>query len=76
MVIRTPKVMVNEDWCKGCFICIDVCPTNSLSRAQTTNKKGIYTVFLENEDSCTRCGLCQLGCPDFALTVNRKGKEV
>lgn len=70
-----PKVSVNHDWCKGCGICIEVCPTDALAKANITNKKGIYTVELANYEACTRCGLCQLGCPDFALTVHKRGKQ-
>lgn len=68
------KVSLNKDWCKGCYICIEVCPTNALDKSNETNKKGIYTVDLANYEACTRCGLCQLGCPDFAITVNKRGK--
>jgi 2-oxoglutarate ferredoxin oxidoreductase subunit delta len=58
-------VEVKESWCKGCAICVEFCPQDVL-----VMEKGVAKV--DAPDACTRCGLCELRCPDFAITVNEK----
>jgi 2-oxoglutarate ferredoxin oxidoreductase subunit delta len=57
-----PNIVISEEACKGCSICVDFCPTNVLEM------KG-SVVAVKNLDSCTRCQLCDLRCPDFAIQV-------
>ncbi|KPJ72243.1 hypothetical protein AMJ52_06945 [candidate division TA06 bacterium DG_78] len=66
MAVGTRKfiVVVNEDWCKGCEICVAFCPKNVL-----TMNKG--KVKVDNPDACTGCQLCEIYCPDFAIKVNQ-----
>lgn len=54
------KIVVDEDWCKGCGICVEFCPTKIL---KIENDK----VYIIDVDKCTRCGLCELRCPDYAI---------
>lgn len=57
------RIFVFEGWCKLCGICIDICPRKALE----PGPDGIPRMaFLER---CTGCGLCELHCPDFAITV-------
>ena len=62
------KITVNENWCKGCGICVDLCPQDVLAM-----EKGVAVVY--NLDACTACQLCELRCPDFAITVVGKRKK-
>jgi 2-oxoglutarate ferredoxin oxidoreductase subunit delta len=63
------KVHVFEAWCKKCNICIAFCPTGAL----VANKEGLPVLIPEK---CTQCRLCELRCPDFAITVRpKKSKE-
>lgn len=59
------KVHVFEAWCKRCNICISFCPTGAL----VADKEGLPVLIPEK---CTQCGLCELRCPDFAITVKPK----
>jgi Pyruvate/2-oxoacid:ferredoxin oxidoreductase delta subunit len=59
----TPVITVTEAWCKGCEICVRVCADGCLEM----NERG--TVDVANAEACTRCGLCELYCPDFAIDV-------
>ena len=58
-------VEIKESWCKGCAICVEFCPQDVL-----VMEKGVAKVV--QPDACTRCGLCELRCPDFAIIVNEK----
>ncbi len=57
------KISVRKEWCKACDICIEFCPKDVL----VPDDKGIPKPV--NIDACTKCGLCELRCPDFAITV-------
>jgi 2-oxoglutarate ferredoxin oxidoreductase subunit delta len=60
---------INKEWCKGCNICVSFCPTNVL--ALDHNEK----IEIVNIDACTKCGLCELRCPDFAIWLGGKDNE-
>ncbi len=64
------EIHINEAWCKGCVICVDVCPHDVL-----VMEEGIAKV--KDIEKCTACNLCELECPDFAIVVidNRKSKK-
>ena len=62
-------IEVKNEWCKGCAICVDACQQKVLEM------KGVYPeVMLISE--CTACGMCEIMCPDFAITVNEVGELV
>ncbi|MBN2357493.1 4Fe-4S binding protein [candidate division KSB1 bacterium] len=60
-------IEINEAWCKGCAICVELCPEDVLAM-----EKGKVKVV--NLEACTACGFCELRCPDFAIVVIDKGK--
>jgi len=60
---KTPAIAVTDEWCKGCEICVLVCEERCLDM----NARG--TVDVVDAEACTRCMLCELYCPDFAITV-------
>lgn len=62
------------DTCKGCELCIDACPQESLVLSTGINKQGYhYAVLIK--DNCTGCVNCALVCPDAVITVYREGKK-
>ena len=62
-------IEVKEDWCKGCNICIDRCPVDALEESDKLNRRGIRPPQLKKENDCNYCRLCELICPDLAITV-------
>lgn len=66
-------VAINENWCKGCDLCILFCPVNALHEARHLNPRGIHPPELAPDSTCTGCRLCELVCPDFAITVLEGG---
>ena len=60
---KKPAVItVNTKWCKGCEICVAFCPKDCLVM------EGGKCRVARPED-CIKCMLCELRCPDFAITV-------
>lgn len=54
--------------CKGCSICIEVCPNHVLEISTNINKLGYYAPIVKYMDKCkATCTLCELICPDFAI---------
>ncbi len=49
-------VFIDEDWCIGCTLCIEACPTDAI---YGTNKR-MHGVI---EEFCTGCELCLPVCP-------------
>lgn len=62
---------INEDRCKGCSLCVSVCPPKILSIGQVVNSKGHYSVQMQEAERCIGCAFCALICPDLALEVYR-----
>ncbi len=62
-------IEVKEDWCKGCKICIERCPVNALEESEKLNKRGVRPPKLKEKNRCNYCRLCELLCPDLAITV-------
>lgn len=60
-------VTIEIEMCKGCVICVNVCPTDALAMSTTLNHHG-YRFPLLTESLCTGCELCALICPDFCIT--------
>ena len=62
-------IEVKDDWCKGCNLCIDRCPVDALEESDKLNRRGIRPPKLKEKNECNYCRLCELICPDFAITV-------
>ena len=65
------SVTVNEVYCKGCGLCVEVCVQDALELAPGLTRKGYHPARLRN-DRCTGCGNCAIVCPDAAITVVRE----
>ncbi len=66
------KLWIDERYCKGCLICIDVCPTKAIRPSEKLNSKGYCLPTEENMDLCKACEICVLMCPDFAIAVSEE----
>lgn len=55
-------------------MCIDQCPKDVLEVSTNRNSKGYLIPFPAKREDCTGCLLCEMICPDMAITV--EGSEV
>jgi 2-oxoglutarate ferredoxin oxidoreductase subunit delta len=67
-------VIIEQNICKGCELCIVACPQESLGLSSKININGYRYVELV-KDNCTGCVNCALVCPDVAITVYRQPKS-
>lgn len=68
------KIIIDREKCKGCELCVSVCPKQCIAISSGLNDKGYYPAeFSQGEegDCCTACTLCALTCPDIAIEVYR-----
>jgi NAD-dependent dihydropyrimidine dehydrogenase PreA subunit len=70
MAKREGHVIVDGDRCKGCSLCVESCPTESLRIGTSLNRLGYHPVEFLPGTGCTGCGVCFYACPEpAALTV-------
>ena len=67
-------IFIDEDRCKGCALCMSVCPQEVITMATDhLNVKGYYPAVLNDPDgNCTGCATCTIICPDACITVYRE----
>jgi 2-oxoglutarate ferredoxin oxidoreductase subunit delta len=65
------KVVVNKTYCKGCGLCIEVCPRKLLSMSNDYNQQGQPSVQFEKDGACIGCRQCALICPDAAIEIEQ-----
>jgi 2-oxoglutarate ferredoxin oxidoreductase subunit delta len=66
-------IIIDEELCKGCRLCIAVCPSHLIQVAEYFNSKGYQPIMLvDAEQRCTGCALCAMMCPDAVITVVRQ----
>jgi 2-oxoglutarate ferredoxin oxidoreductase subunit delta len=71
---------IDQERCKGCGLCVAVCPKKVLEISTEINSKGYFPAFQARSDDCVFCDNCCLMCPDVAITIievvgEAKGKE-
>ncbi len=67
-----PRVTFKEDECKGCGLCVSVCPKKIIEMAgEKINRKGYYPARCVDMDKCTGCAMCAVICPDVVIKVER-----
>ncbi len=68
-------IVVDNERCKGCGVCVDACPLGVLSMTKQVNTKGYNYAYLSNEDGCSGCASCAIMCPDSCIIVYRQKFE-
>ena len=66
------KLTFKTDNCKGCGLCVDVCPKDVLRLSpDKINKKGHHPAEAYQPDLCVGCASCAMMCPDCIIKVER-----
>jgi 2-oxoglutarate ferredoxin oxidoreductase subunit delta len=66
------KVSFREDRCKGCGLCVSVCPKKILELdISRLNAKGYHPIICKDQSACIGCTFCAVQCPDSVITVEK-----
>ena len=66
------QIAVDVTFCKGCGLCVDVCPQGIIRLdSEIITQKGYHPAVCVNDSACTGCANCAFMCPDAAITVER-----
>jgi len=62
------QIKVLKEFCKGCELCVGICPRHSMVLSRNVTKNGFH--FPEsNRKLCSGCGQCAIICPEAAIEV-------
>jgi 2-oxoglutarate ferredoxin oxidoreductase subunit delta len=64
-----PMIVIDEACCKGCGICIGLCPKSILESSNQLNSRGYHVPSIVDGNGCTNCRQCELLCPDLAIFI-------
>ncbi len=65
------KVSFREDRCKGCGLCVEVCPKKIVELKKNLNPKGYHPAGVSDMDKCIGCAFCATICPDCVIKVEK-----
>jgi len=67
------KITFREDRCKGCKLCISICPKNIITMSTKLNIKGHHSASItaDKMKECLGCAACAKMCPDSVITVEK-----
>jgi 2-oxoglutarate ferredoxin oxidoreductase subunit delta len=70
------RIVIDSTLCKGCYLCMSVCPSKLIVISTELNEKGYHPAqFTETNAGknrkCTGCAMCAVICPDIAIEVYR-----
>lgn len=68
------KIIINQERCKGCFLCISFCPKGLIKKSSKLNKKGLNFVESSPEagdtnGDCIGCMQCAIICAECCIEV-------
>ncbi len=70
------KVILNNERCKGCGLCVAVCPKKILQlQKDNRNSKGYLTAECIVPEECIACKRCVTICPDCVITLKKEIKD-
>jgi len=67
---------IDGDRCKGCGLCVIVCPKKVLEISGEVNAMGYFPAYQARPEDCVRCTACCIMCPDVAITITETAEDM
>ena len=64
-----PIIVIEEDYCKGCELCVSVCPKDIIILAERLTARGYRPAVVTDGQACTAYAFCARVCPEAAIEV-------
>ena len=68
-------VRIDREHCKGCELCVTVCPRSVLAISVAMNSRGQHVAETVAIDACIGCVQCADMCPDAAIEIDVEESE-
>ncbi len=65
------KHHIEIDRCKGCGLCVEVCPKKVLEISDKVNTLGYFPAYQARPGDCVYCTTCCIMCPDVAISITK-----
>lgn len=65
--ISKGNVIIIEERCKGCELCVEYCPRGVLQMSSSFNVKGYHYPEVTGQSECVNCRFCEAICPEFSI---------
>ena len=62
-------IRLNRSRCKKCGVCVELCPLQVFVNSDESYPDPVAS------DKCTRCKLCEMWCPDYAIEVEVENED-
>ena len=72
MTQRRYRIAIDKEHCKGCELCVAVCPKKVIALRPEMNSRGQHFASAEREKDCIGCLQCAEICPDAAIEIDEE----
>ena len=69
------KIRFMAERCKGCGLCVLVCPHENIRLSKDLNESGNPYAVLVDPEKCSYCAMCGRMCPDVAIDIDDPKKK-
>ena len=66
---KITSIFIDEELCKGCNICVELCGKHVFTISEQINQRGYYVPVPTHLTKCTGCLICELICPELAVVL-------
>ncbi len=66
---------IDQERCKGCGLCVTVCPKDVLEISSSVSVKGYFPALQARPEDCIYCATCCRMCPDVAITITETAED-
>lgn len=69
-----PMITIDAEYCKGCNLCVHVCPKGALQKGTEVRSTKGYLMPVVDPEKCILCRMCEIVCPDFSVIVTEEAE--